>query len=371
MNKMFRLVACAAASAFALTACSDTTTDAQSTPADGGKKIVVMTSFYPIEYLTKRVGGDLVTVETLTPPGADAHHVELSPAKVADLGKADVVIYASGFQPSVDEAIAANPPKTVIDVAPMVQLLPVSEDEDTHDHDHAQSEGHDHDHDHAQPDHDHAHDHSHDGHDHAQSEAHDHDHAQSEGHNHADEHKHEGHDHAHDHGGLDPHFWLDPQRMGHGATAIGQALAKAFPEHAQVFTQNAAAVAKDMNELSAELVSSTKNCKQTSFVTAHKAFGYLADRAGLKQIGMSDVDPESAPSPARLKEVAEFIKAHEIKTVFSEELIDPKVAQTLANDLGLKTATLDPLENQVDPSKDYIAVMKNNIATLHSSLECE
>lgn len=348
-----------AASAFALTACAtDSSTDVQSN-AESGKKPVVLTSVYPIQYLTERIGSDLITVESITPPGADAHHVELSPAKVNALGSAEVVIYAKGFQNAIDEAIEANPAQNVVDIAPMVQLLPVIDTDD----DHGQSDE-DHDHDHAQSVDDHDHDHDHHDQDHADEH---HDHAQSE-----DKHDHDHeHTHDHDHGGLDPHFWLDPHRMAHAATAIGQALAKAYPEHAQVFTQNAATVAKEMNDLSTELVSATQQCKQNSFVTAHQAFGYLADRAGLQQIGMSDIDPEAAPSPARLAEIATIIKDRGIKTVFSEHLIDPKVAQTLAHDLGVSTATLDPLENQNNPTKDYVAVMKENIATLHQALECQ
>lgn len=352
-----------ATSALVLASCSANTPSSEGTQSAPAEKLQVMTSFYPIQYLTEKIGGDLIEVTSLTPPGASAHHVELSPAKINDIHNADVVVYASGFQSAVDEAIEASPAKNVVDVAPSVQLLPIPDD-DAHDH-----EGHNHDHaghDHSQSDHEH-HDHGqsgHDDHDHAG-----HDHSQSD-HKHHD-HDHAGHEHDHDHGGLDPHFWLDPQRMGNAATAIGQALAKADPANAQTYTANAASITKEMNELSTELVSSTQNCKQDTFVTAHTAFGYLADRAGLKQVGMSNIDPESAPSPARLKEIADLVKARGIKTIFSEQLIDPKVAETLASDLGIRTATLDTLENQSDPSKDYVAVMKENIKALHSALECQ
>lgn len=359
-----RLVAAVAAtSALVLASCSNTPAQPQSAAAGD---ITVLTSFYPLQYLTERIGGDLVKVESLTPPGASAHHLELSPAKIAELGNAQAIVFASGFQNAVDEAVEANPPANVIDVAPMVQLLPaIAEEHDhDHDHDHAESgEHHDNDHDHAESadDHDHDHAESADNHDH------DHDHAES-GEDHDHDHAHE---HDHDHGAFDPHFWLDPQRMANAATAIGQALARAFPENAQVFTQNAATVSKEMNELADELVSSTRQCKHKSLVTAHQAFGYLADRAGLTQVGMSDIDPEAAPSPARLAEISKVIKENGVTTVFTEYLIDPKVAETLAQDLGIKTATLDPLENQADASKDYVAVMKENINTLHTALECE
>lgn len=326
-----RLVAFASASAVVLTACASTPSVEVSAESS---LPVVKTSFYPLHYLTERIAGDLLKVESLTAPGADAHHLELSPAAIAELGQAGAVVYAEGFQDAVDEAVEANAPAAVINVAPAVDLLATAEEGEEHDHDHK-------------------------GHDHGQSE---------EAHEH---HDHEAHDHDHDHGGMDPHFWLDPQRMAQAALAIGEGLTKAFPEHGDIFAQNAEAVAGEMTALSTELVNATKECQQTSFVTAHKAFGYLADRAGLTQVGMSDVDPEATPSPARLAEVAQIIKERGIKTIFSEHLIDPKVAETFAKDLGVATATLDPLESQNDPAKDYIAVMKENIATLHQTLECK
>lgn len=327
--------------ALALSACTSTlapplsSDNTSSGTREDTQPLTVFTSFYPIHFLTTKIGGDLIHVESLTPPGADAHHLELSPAKIAQIGQADAVIFAAGFQNAIDEALEANPPHNIVDIAPMVQLLPITDD-DVHDHD---------------SDHDH-------GHDHADKDSHDdkHDHAQ---------------EHDHDHGGLDPHFWLDPKRMANAATVIGQALAKADPANAQTYTKNAASTAKEMEDLAAELVGATASCKHTTFVTAHTAFSYLAERAGLTQVGMSNIDPEAAPSPARLAEIAALVKAKGITTIFSEELIDPKVAQTLASDLGIQTASLDTLENQTDPSMDYTAVMKKNIATLHTALECQ
>ena len=229
------LPAVLATSALVLAACSGTAPE-NSVQSGHTEKLTVFTSFYPIHFLTEKIGGDLIEVESLTPPGASAHHLELSPAKVAEIGQADAVVYAHGFQSAIDEALAANPPAHVIDIAPMVQLLPAP-DGDIHDHD-----GHDHD--------GHSHDQDRDSHDHSD---HDHDHAESDNtdHDHAD-HDHTDHDHAdhdHDHGGMDPHFWLDPQRMANASTAIGQALAKADPTNAQTYTTNAAAVAKEMNDL--------------------------------------------------------------------------------------------------------------------------
>ena len=317
-----------ALAALSLAACS---TGADS--ADSGK-VSVMASFYPLKYLTEQIGGELTSVTSLTPDGAEPHDLELSPASVDQLGKADAVVYLKGFQSAVDEAVEHNAPKTVIDVAPAVQLVKVSDSGNHVD---------DHDHD---ADHDHEADHDHD-------------------------HKAE-HDHDHDHDmSTDPHFWLDPERMSQAATLIGQALADADPKNAQTYTSNAANVSHSMKDLGTELVSGTATCEHTTFVTAHAAFGYLADRTGLTQVGISGLDPDSSPSPARLQEISELVKAQGVSTIFTEALIDPKVAETLAKDLGIETAVLDPIESQVNPNEDYAAAMRNNITALRTALHCK
>ncbi len=323
------VLATAALAAASLTACSQPTASTSSdSTANADGQLKVMASFYPLKYLTEQIGGELTSVTSLTPDGAEPHDLELSPASVDQLGKADAVVYLKGFQSAVDEAIEHNAPKTVIDVAPAVQLVSVSDSgnhADDHDHDHET----DHDHDHKA-------------------------------------------DHNHDHDmSTDPHFWLDPERMSQAATLIGQALADADPKNAQTYTSNAANVAHAMKDLGAELVSGTATCEHTTFVTAHTAFGYLADRTGLTQVGISGLDPDSSPSPARLQEISELVKAQGVSTIFTEALIDPKVAETLAKDLGIETAVLDPIESQVNPDEDYPAAMRNNITALRKALHCK
>jgi zinc transport system substrate-binding protein len=102
-------------------------------------------------------------------------------------------------------------------------------------------------------------------------------------------------------------------------------------------------------------------------ITAHEAFGYLADRYRLKQVGIT-LDPETEPSPARIAEVAELAKAEKVTTVFTEALVSPKVAEVLAGEAGAKTAVLDPLESK--PAGDYLSAMRDNLQTLRTSLGC-
>ncbi|WP_034285671.1 metal ABC transporter substrate-binding protein [Schaalia suimastitidis] len=337
----------AAGVALTMAACSSTTSPAASDStesAPAADPLTVMTAFYPLQYLTEHIGGDLVSVSLLTPPGGEAHDLELTPAKVEELRNSDAVVYLKGFQSAVDEAVEAAPPSHVVDVSEAAQLVERTETTDVA-HDAETTETHDH----------------------ATETSHAHDHA-AETTTSETATTHDDHDHA---TAGDPHFWLDPTRMGQVATVIGQALAAADPVNAQTYTTNAGSVKKQMDELSASLVQGTATCTHKTFVTSHTAFGYLADRTGLEQVGISGLDPDSSPSPARLQEIANLVKAEGITTIFTEALIDPKVAQTLASDLGITTAVLDPLESQNDDSKDYVAVMKENLAALRTALDCQ
>ena len=335
MSKRILAAACAAATALALSACTSTASSGDSSSKDGS--LTVMASFYPLKYLAEKVGGEYVSVTSLTPDGAEPHDLELSPKMVDSLSSADAVIYLAGFQSAVDEAIEQQAPKTVIDVSSAAELVeagsdanhPAEEEEAT---DETQS---------------------------GETEAHDH-----EGHDHA------GHDHHHDMS-ADPHFWLDPIRMAKAATLVGDKLAEADSAHADTYKANAKALAEELTTLGDTLVTKTSKCQVKTFVTAHTAFGYLADRTGLTQVGISGLDPESSPSPARLAEIGQIAKEQGVTTIFTESLIDPKVAQTLADDLGITTAVLDPIESQTDASKDYAAVMQANIDALTKANNCQ
>ena len=336
MSKRILAAACAAATALALSACTSTASSGDSSSKDGS--LTVMASFYPLKYLAEKVGGEHVSVTSLTPDGAEPHDLELSPKMVDSLSSADAVIYLAGFQSAVDEAIEQQAPKTVIDVSSAAELVEAGSDANHPAEEESTEE--------TQSGETDAHDHDHEGHDHA------------------------GHDHHHDMN-ADPHFWLDPVRMAKAATLVGDKLAEADSAHADTYKANAKALAEELTTLGDTLVTKTSKCQVKTFVTAHTAFGYLADRTGLTQVGISGLDPESSPSPARLAEIGQITKEQGVTTIFTEALIDPKVAQTLADDLGITTAVLDPIESQTDASKDYAAVMQANIDALTKANNCQ
>ena len=325
-SRSHTVFAVTAAAALALSACSSSASSPSSSASSSqasASPMKVMASFYPLQYLTEKIGGDLVSVESLTPPGAEPHDLELSNQKVQQLSQAGAVVYLKGFQSAVDKAVELNAPKTVIDVSTSVDLVDAEKHESELDvaDDSEKTE--------------------------------------------------EAHEHEHEHGSTDPHFWLDPTRMASAATQIGDALAQADPANAETYKKNAASMKSQMEALSKKLVDGTAKCQHKEFVTSHEAFGYLADRTGLTQLGLSGLDPDSTPSPARLKQISDAVKAKGITTIFTEELLSPKVAETLAKDLGITTAVLDPIESQADDSKDYEAVMNENLEALQKALSCE
>ncbi|MDD9381332.1 metal ABC transporter substrate-binding protein [Streptomyces sp. ZAF1911] len=315
------LAGAVALAATALTACSGT---AGAAGAKDGK-LDVMASFYPMQFLAEQIGKDHVKVDTLTKPGVEPHDLEITPKQTAQLGEADVVLYLKTLQPAVDKAVAQSGVKNIVDAATLTKL-------EVHG-----TSGHD-------------------------------DHAAEEGHTEAP--AGDGHDHSHGEAGEDPHVWLDPVKYAEIAKGVGAALEKSDPDHAADYKKNTDELVAKLGALDTEFKDGLKNTASKTFITTHSAFGYLAERYGLDQEGISGVDPESEPSPARMKELQTLSKQDNVSTVFFETLASDKTAKTLAADTGLKTDVLDPLEGITDKSQgaDYFEVMRANLKNLQKAL---
>ncbi len=106
-------------------------------------------------------------------------------------------------------------------------------------------------------------------------------------------------------------------------------------------------------------------------MVSHAAFGYLADRYGLRQIPITGLSPEAEPTPQHLAAAADQAHRYGATTIFFETLVSPKVAQAVASAVGARTAVLDPIEG-LEPGVpgDYVSVMRDNLATLRSELGC-
>ena len=270
--------------------------------------IQVVASFYPLQWVTERVGGDVVSVRNLTPTGAEPHDLELTPKDVAKIDDADLVVYLSGFQAAVDDAVADTG-------------APAPDAADHADLDLAATE---------------------DGHDHGEE------------------------------AGVDPHFWLDPTRLAKVADAVADRLTELDPDEAATFQANAKDLRSDLDELDADLAAGLADCSSRDLVTSHAAFGYLAQRYDLEQVGISGISPDAEPSPSDLADLADFVEEHDVRTIYFETLVSPAIARTLADETGAETAVLDPIEGLTDDSQgaDYLEIMRSNLANLQSGQPC-
>ena len=163
----------------------------------------------------------------------------------------------------------------------------------------------------------------------------------------------------------DPHVWLDPVRYALLVRRIGSVLGR---EGA------ARALAARLGRLDRDYRAGLSRCGRRELVTSHAAFGYLAQRYGLKQVSIEGIVPDSEPTPRQLQRVASTVRRDHVGTVYFETLVSPKIARTLARETGAKTAVLDPLEGlepaAIKRGADYFTVMRANLARLRQGLRC-
>ncbi|WFE29769.1 metal ABC transporter substrate-binding protein [Solwaraspora sp. WMMD791] len=310
--------------------------DADTSATTTGDTVGVVAAFYPLQFLAERIGGDAVTVTGLAPPGAEPHDLELNPQQVGQISDADLVVYLSGFQPAVDAAVEQEAGDAAFDVVTVEPLLDATDD--GHSHEHGEDE-------------------------HAEDEP-----------GHDDEPAASGEpveDHADEDAAKDPHLWLDPTRFATVGDELATRLGKADPDRAEEFTTRAAALRTELEALDTEYAEGLATCERREIITSHAAFGYLAVRYELEQIGITGLSPEDEPAPQRLAEVIEEAREHQATTIFFETLVSPAVAETIANEVGAETAVLDPIEGlQPDADGDYFSVMRDNLDSLTTALGC-
>jgi zinc transport system substrate-binding protein len=169
----------------------------------------------------------------------------------------------------------------------------------------------------------------------------------------------------------DPHFWLDPLLMADLGDAVAGALADTDPDHAADYRDNAAALRVDLQRLDRAYDEGLTDCARSTVVVSHDAFGYL-DRYGLEFAPIAGLSPDAEPTPADLSRLQDLIRAEGITTVFSERLVSPRLSETLADDLDIRTAVLDPIEGLSDETRDedYLSLMRANLAALREANGC-
>jgi zinc transport system substrate-binding protein len=311
-----RTIAVAATAALALTGAA--ACGSNNSPSDADK-IRIVAALYPLQFLAESIGGDRVTVTNMVPPGAEPHGIELNPSQVAEIANARLVVYISGFQPAVDEAVEQEARGTAFDAATLVTLL------------NSPAEGHE------------------EGPTPPTQNAK----APATG------------------KGKGPHLWLDPVQFGKVADTLAEELATTDPSGAVGYRERAAGLRAKLTALDAEYEHGLKTCQRRQIVVSHAAFGYLAERYKLEQIPITGLFPEVEPTPPQMADVAARAKKYGATTIFFETLASPKVAEAIAAEVKARTAVLDPIERlQAGTRGDYLSVMRTNLPTLRSALGC-
>lgn len=167
----------------------------------------------------------------------------------------------------------------------------------------------------------------------------------------------------------DPHLWLDPLLMVAITNSVATTLSEIDERNQSTYERNAEDLVAELNALDDSFQNGLTRCDRRDFVTSHDAFGYLAARFNLEQIGISGIDPEQEPSARRLKEVGDLVKRRGITTIFFESLLPPDLAETVARETGATTAQLDPIESPPEGG-DYISAMRSNLEELREALNC-
>ena len=375
------------------------------------EKTRVFASFYPYYEFTRNVAGDSAIVEQYLPSGIEAHDWEPRAQEIQSLKDADVFVYNGlGMEPYVDNLIGSGEFDNVLFVKASEGIEMMKSDEDEHDETHAGEfveeieeiieefeNGHITDSQTLEQIESILHEHEGDGHGHDNMTIENIEevlHEIEEGHvsseegieeihhiileiesgdetKHTEE-EHDGHDHDFE---FDPHIWLDPILVKQQVNNIKDGLIKADPKNKESYEQNAIQYNKELDALDMRIKSSLSSCSKDTFVPFHNAFTYLGDRYGLKIMALSGVAPDSEASAAEIAEFVDFVKDNDIQVIFAEELVDPRLAQVIADEAGAKVLLFSPIEalapEEVGQNITYIDKMEKNLDALKVALECQ
>lgn len=304
-----------------------------STGNDGKGGLPVVATVYPAYDIAKQVGGDKVKVTLLVPPGTEPHDWEPTVKDLKAVGQAKVFIYnGAGLEPS-EKLLAPDILKEAkpVELAKSVDVMPIK----TVDLDKEAEADHDHDH-----------------------------------HTDAAHHDNDGHDHHH--GTVAPHIWLNLMNVVKEVDAVVAAFSEADPANKDYYEANGKAYKEKLTALDAQYEAFAQTVPSKELVVTHEAFGYLANRYGFTQLGIMGVAPDAEPTPERMASIISFVKAHKVKAIFSEELVNPKLAEAIAKETGAKVYMLNPVEGlteeQMKAGATYLSIMEDNLKVLKTAL---
>lgn len=277
-------------------------------------KLQVVASFYPLYEFSKNVVGDKAKVSAFIPVGVEPHDWEPSANEMLNLKESSIFVYnGAGMESFVDKLINSGEYKNVkfIETTKGIDLIQTN-----------------------------------------------------------DKHSESGSRIVYN-----PHVWLDPILAKHQVMMIKDAMIDADPDNKKYYEDNANAYGKKLDDLNSKIQTELSRCNKDTFMPFHDAYSYFASRYGLKTFPLSGVSPESEATAADLKDFVDFIKNNKIKIIYSEEMVDPKLANTLAEEAGAQVLIFSPIEGLTSQETldgiTYLDKMNENVQNLRIGLECQ
>jgi zinc transport system substrate-binding protein len=283
-------------------------------PQTGSSKTKVITTLFPLYDMARYIGGDKIELTLLLPPGVDPHSFEPKPSDIVKISQADVFVYTGKFmEPWVEDIINATPGKSikVVDSSYGVKIVPAI-----------------------------------------------------------------FHDADEPAGSLDPHIWLDFDNAKIIVDNITAALVEKDATNGNFYRQNAEQYKSTLSALDNEYKTTLVDCQNQEIIYAgHYAFGYLANRYGLKYLAAQGVSPDAEPTAKDLMKLVDQIKKNRIKYVFYEKLTSPKIAEVIASETDAKMLYLNPAGNlskeDMESGVRYFEILKENRNNLKLGLGCK
>lgn len=286
-------------------------------------KVMVVTSFYPMYDFVQKIGGDRVDVTNLVPSGIEPHDWEPSTNDMRTIAAADLLVYnGAGMEHWIDDVADSigNDGLVIVEASAGADLIPAAEDDE-------ETGG------------------------------------EESGLGQRDD---------HENGMYDPHVWLSPANARIEMANIRDALINADPEGENVYRANFDKYSAMLDELDESYTERLSQTSSKDIVVSHQAFGYLCHEYGLTQVPIEGLEADSEPDARTMAEIIDFVDANQVRTIFSEELVSPKVARSIADATGATCEELNPLEGLSDEDlaagEDYFSVMYDNLDKLVTAL---
>ena len=297
---------------------------AQAAPSAG--KLLVAATIVPLGDFCQQIGRDLVQVQVLIPPGASPHLFEPAPSVMARASQARVFVYVgAGLEPWATRLLRSRGSKNlvVVEAAQGMPLLGLNQQD--HHHEAAGAQGH------------------------------------------IGKHPDKAGAHA-THLAGNPHIWLDPVLAQEIADKIAQALIQADPGHRAHYEANLKDFQAQLAALDREIKQQAQTWRLRDYVSFHPSFSYFARRYNLNEVGTIEAAPGREPTPRHLKNLVAAIRSYGIKVVFAEPQLNPRVAEVIAQEAGVKVLRLDPMGGAPPYGSDYLHLMRANLAALDEAL---